>query len=532
MNKSSAFFFLSLYVQAIRGLKRTKANRILTQPNASTPQLTLSLKESSRWSNGALQGSFGLQSSNFGVIHKQVHISVSTLRSLNLGYNVICTWALVIGLLYLAAYLSVRGTAQIETTKLQTELPAKEVLMTIGIVATALQGGGLIFGFSSFADAVLKMPGSPYGVNTVPIIFAVGHQVTAFGCILSGPLLNLIGPRRHAMLGLLMEAIGLVLLAFIATLPMIWTMFAYGLVGWGGCHVLMAALTLTPAFENSNFLNATLTCAFQAGGFVFMVLPFVEWNTFFIVYGLACGVTAVVFGFTFPDEPLPARVDDEESEDSTTLKDVLLRPQMIAFLITFMVAGNALIYGIGEFASNLSSKDNCDLNGQKCANQATQDYLNNIAKPLIGNLILPASLFCGWVIDKYAFSMPAFVKVSSVQIFLFTLWALELQWQIVTIFAYNIANAVVFTVQNAYICSVNPKHIGNLFAVSNLALCLGNVLVDWLSTHPFDNGHEVGASIQISCAMWIVALFPLYSWAFLETKSSSDEKIVSTTKLL
>lgn len=406
----------------------------------------------------------------------------------------------------------------------------KEVLMAIGIVTTSLQGGGLIFGFSAFADQLMQLPGSPYTVNNVSAIFAVGHNVVAAGCIASGALVDYCGPRVCAASGLVMEAIGHLLLAHATSLPRVMTMGAYGLVGWGGCQVLLSALTFTGAFVNGSKVNALLTAAFQAGAFVFMALPHVRWEVFFYSYCGLCIAAACLCWLLYPDAPPHAHNVVESSlgagqrTSGSTLASLLRTPRIVWFLLTFMIAGSAFIYGAGEFPAAILIKDACTWddaqdNFVSCRDQAVQDHMNFFLMPLVGNSIFPFSLLLGMIIDRWNFVLPAFVNVFFVQAFILALWQLGLTGQYFTLILYNIANSAVFTIQNAYICSVGNEHIGKLFAISNLALSVGNLVSDWLNFNPFGQGPtQVGKSLAVSCTFWLLATCPCYAWAAVEAR--------------
>lgn len=412
---------------------------------------------------------------------------------------------------------------------------SKEFLLVIGVITTGLQGGGLIFGFSAFADRLLQLPGSPYRFSTVSGIFAVGHNIAAFGCVGSGMLVDSLGPRVCAVSGLAMQAVGHLGLAHATQLPELVIMVAYGLLGLGGCQVFLAALTFAAAFLHSSWVSSLLTAAFQAGGFVFMVLPYVRWEAFFYFYCAFCILGAIIAGLLYPDEPLLAHRDAQDvqlpchDESGKTLKDLLLTPRIFWFLLTFMIAGSAFIYGAGEFPAALQAKDICmwdELQGDftNCQNQRLQDHLNFVAMPFVGNFIFPFSLVIGFVIDRWGFAIPALISVVSVQAFLVALWLFGLNSQYVTLFLYNIANSTLFTNQNAYICDVGHEHIGKLFAVSNFVLSLGNLAADWLNMNPFGEGSSrVGKSLATSCAFWLVITCPLYAWAAKERSHSRKD---------
>jgi len=85
--------------------------------------------------------------------------------------------------------------------------------------------------------------------------------------------------------------------------------------------------------------------------------------------------------------------------------------------------------------------------------------------------------------------------------------------------AQNVAMTAVFTLQNAYMCSVGHEHIGSLFSISNAALGFGNLLADWLTLKPFGSGKTaIHVSLNVSCGTWLVLCIPLYFRVILEER--------------
>lgn len=247
---------------------------------------------------------------------------------------------------------------------------------------------------------------------------------------------------------------------------------------------------------------------------------------------------SVVVALLYPNEPLPSAAElsdpnatENEAVHSTTgsanywsaMRNAFT-PGMLGFLVTFTIAGSALIYGIGEFPAAVKAKDECkwDEDSQdfrNCKGQSVQDTLNYVAMPL-GNFTLPVSMLLGMIIDKWGFAIPAFINIASVQAFVASLWLMNLEGQYITLILYNIAFSCVFTIQNAYICSVNQALIGGLFAISNIVLSIGNIAAMWLNTNPFGTGADaVRSSLMISCAFWLIVMFPLYLWPGMETST-------------
>lgn len=424
----------------------------------------------------------------------------------------------------------------------------KEVLLVAGIASTALMGGGLIFGFAPFANKLTKLPGSPFTTQTVSSVFSIGHNITAWGCILSGMILDRFGPRICVMSGLLIEALGHFLMMNITRLPSKW--FAYigfGLLGLGGCQVLLAALTFADAFRNAGLATAVITAAFQAAGFVFMLLPIVDWETFFLFYTVACLAGAFILGFLYPRVRLPPFAENEGASDmdamtsaiagSRTLLSILLRPGTIGFLSTFMIAGSALTYGLAEFTPAVRDKDACSWDPVvhdfvDCERQGFQDQLNNILMPLVSNFIVPCSLALGLLVDKTGFPLAAFINVFFVQAFMLTLWLLPLDRQYATLIVCNVANSAVWTIQNTYICAVGHDHIGALFGISNLVLGVGNLAADWMSLNPFGTERKaIHQSIEFSAIAWLVACCPLYAWPLVEAYGVWKRRLAAEGRL-
>jgi len=406
----------------------------------------------------------------------------------------------------------------------------KELLLSVAIATTTFLGGGLIFGFSPLAGQLVRLPGSPFTEANVSSVLSVGHNITVIGLILSGIVLDKLGPRVCAVSGLLIEAVGHFGMLHAEEVPQWVTWTSYGLIGLGGTQVLIAALTFADGFKHSGLVNSALTAFYQAGGFVFMVLPYVSWSTFFRIYVLLSLAAAGATLLLYPDRPLAACTGaDEQSEiaeisaaiaNSRSLKNILMRPGTVMFLFTFMVAGSALIYGQSEFVTGTRAKAGClweDGKFMECKYEDLYQRLNNIYFPLVGNFILPCSLFLGWIIDRSGFMLPALINVASVQAFILAFWVLDIEWQYVTLLLYNVANTAVFTIQNAYVCSVGHQHIGALFAISNAVLGVGNLAADYLSLNPFGSGESaIDTSVTWSSLFWLAACVPLYGWVVAE----------------
>jgi len=410
------------------------------------------------------------------------------------------------------------------------ETTSKNLLFAIGVVTTSLQGGGLIFGASAFQSTLLVLPNTPFNSQTVGTVFTIGHNLTAIGCILSGFLLDRFGPRVCVVSGLLIEAVGHFLLVFVTSIPPWVTCAGYGAIGLGGCQVLLGALTFADAFERPAMANSILTAAFSAGGFVFMILPFVPWCNFFSFYVIFCLLGAVLTSALYPDSPLPAYAVEEESDRPTemstaseeTLSSIVMRPGTMLFLLTFTISGSALVYGLGEFVAATKDKDHCQWDELlhdfvRCKHMDLERSLDVYWMPFVGNFILPCSLLLGWLIDTFGFTVASFVNIFSVQLFILCVWLCPLDAEYFTLLVYNVANTAVFTVQNAYICSNGHAHIGALFSISNLTLGIGNILSDYLNYNPFGSGEKaISTSIKTSCLLWICSCMVLYAWPIME----------------
>jgi len=234
----------------------------------------------------------------------------------------------------------------------------------------------------------------------------------------------------------------------------------------------------------------------------------------------------------------PQTEETEEEAVATnemSLGQVLRQQRVVWFLISFTVCGSALIYGIGEVPAALRAKDSCqwdEVSGdfKECRGQHTQDKLNNAVMPFVGNFIVPCSVMLGHMIDRWGFAMPAFINVISVQAFLGALQLLNLFQQYTTAILFNIANSTVFTVQNAYICSLGSEHVGRLFAISNILLGLGNFVSDWLNANPFgSNENRVSTSLAVSCIVWFIVTCPCYVWVLYEHRHQRDLVVEKAT---
>lgn len=412
--------------------------------------------------------------------------------------------------------------------------------MGVAIVMTLLHSG-LMFGVVPMVSALHAIPDTPFqsplpnggGENpAADSILSVGHMITSFGCFLAGPVPDRFGPRVTAIAGLIIEAIGQILLSQVRNpiMPAIVMKIAYGLLGLGGTMVLMGIMGFADAFKNSSMLLSLITGAFDAGGLVFMILPVLGpdlWSIFFIGYAVFAVVCALVAFVVFPDENPPAYSEDEPEENDLaemgaamkekTLKEVLFRPGMIMFLLTFTISGSGWVYGDSAFASVI---------GEKAAQADVEHYDSylTIWQPIIASSTFPVCLLVGFLAEKYGIGVAAFLNISMVQLYLVGLWQFNLTGQFATMIFFNFAGGAMFTTQNIYCCGEGYNHIGTVYGVTNLVMALGNTLDGfWLNNNPFGNG-TISENLGPGCIVWIVASCPLYAWPLYEMMKTRREK--------
>lgn len=435
------------------------------------------------------------------------------------------------------------------TTKIGILGASKEVLLGVAFLSTVFHAG-LIFGVTAFNSQLVKLSDA-YNEDNVASIFTIGHNITAFACFFSGLLLDRVGPRACAVSGLLIEAVGHVILAQAPVDGVaMWTQeVGFAMLGLGGCQVLMAGLCFTEAFEKADLVTSLLSGAYNLGGLAFIVLPVIAttnaaWAAFFYFYAVFAVVLAVLLFFLYPDAALDPYVDSTEETEmcgmatamkDKTLKEVVFRPGVIWFLITFAVTGSVLVYGDGQFVSAMKVKDTCSpdqlVKGEvivegKCDHQALQDLLNNTMMPLISNIIIFGCFAIGWMCDRWGVAIGCFLNVLMVQLFMLSLWLLPLPGQWTTLFLFNFSNAAVYTTQNIYICQEGYNHIGTLYGISNLAMGVGNLLPAlYLNTNPFGSGEDKPkTSLMVSSILWLVLMCPLYVWAVIEVARRRAEQ--------
>ena len=131
-----------------------------------------------------------------------------------------------------------------------------------------------------------------------------GFELFVIGCACSAPLLDCMGPRCFATIGLALEYIGHDLLAGAcqgqSLLPV-----AYGLVGIGGNMLMLASVHFSELFDRSCTAAAVLSGAYQLAGFMFTVLtmPHVTFQLFFRCYQGLCLLGLVAVFCCYPDVP-------------------------------------------------------------------------------------------------------------------------------------------------------------------------------------------------------------------------------------
>lgn len=430
---------------------------------------------------------------------------------------------------------------------------SKEVLLAVAFLSTVFHAG-LIFGCTAFNSSLVALSDG-YTENTVGQIFSIGHNITAFACFFSGLMLDRIGPRVCACSGLIIEAVGHVILAQapVPGMPM-WTQeIGFGMIGLGGCQVLMAGLCFCEAFEKADLVTSLLSGAYNLGGLAFMILPVLcsghgipisqgiqLWAWFFYFYAGFAVVLAVLIFFIYPDAALEPYADSSEESDmqgmasamrDKTLREVVFRPGVMWFLITFAITGSVLVYGDGQFVSAMMVKDaGPDPTAQKLnrPDQQFEKLMSETMMPLVSNIIIFGSVFLGWMCDRWGVAVGCFFNIMMVQGFMLSLWLLPLRAQWTSLFMFNFSNAAVYTTQNIYICQEGYNHIGTLYGISNLAMACGNLVpAFYLNTNPFGSGSEfdkADKSLTVSSIFWIVAMCPLYVWVVIEVARARREK--------
>jgi len=438
------------------------------------------------------------------------------------------------------------GVKQSQPAEIEAAPPprfSKEIIMGMSIFLVLLHSG-LMFGVVPMVAALKKVPNTDFfeeeGGPENPAadkILSTGHMITSFGAFLAGPVPDKLGPRVTAIAGLLIEAGGQVLISQVRLVGSTGMMIGYGFLGLGGTMVLMGVMMFADAFSNGAFLLAVITGAFDAGGLVFMLLPVLGpdiWSIFFIGYAVFAVVCAVAVFIVFPDQNLPEYSEDEPEENDLaemgaamkekTLAQVLLRPGMIMFLLTFTITGSGWVYGDSAFGSVI---------GDKAGDQEKTIFgisILEIWQPLIASSTFPVCLLVGHLAEKYGIGVAAFMNIFFVQLFLVGLWQFGLQMQFVTMLFFNLAGGAMFTVQNVYVCGEGYNHVGTVYGVTNLVMALGNMFDGfWLNQVPagsflpgsWETIHE---NLPIGCMFWIFACCPMYVWPIYEIIKTRREK--------
>ncbi|CAE7834774.1 unnamed protein product, partial [Symbiodinium microadriaticum] len=154
-------------------------------------------------------------------------------------------------------------------------------------------------------DALVRRYG--YSTADATTIWGNGFQILVMGTALTSPMLDVIGPRWFAAIGLSSECVGLGVLAHTASYDhaVLILSFAYGLVGLGGNMLMLSSMPFCQLFRRSSTAASIMMGAYQAAGFVFMLLTLEAFDfwTFFSTYQLIAGVGLLASFFAFPDTP-------------------------------------------------------------------------------------------------------------------------------------------------------------------------------------------------------------------------------------
>ncbi|CAE7392164.1 unnamed protein product [Symbiodinium natans] len=381
----------------------------------------------------------------------------------------------------------------------QPAFSARIWFFSLGVLLNVLLSGALILGCTPFQDALVRRYG--YSTSDATTIWGNGFQILVMGTAVTSPILDVIGPRWFAVIGLGSECAGLGLLAHAGSYPLEHGVgilsFAYGLVGLGGNMLMLASMPFCQLFRRSSTAASIMMGAYQAAGFMFMLLTLqvMDFWTFFSTYQLIAGAGLLAVFLCFPDVPYKSPEDTPRCTLPVTPcnRDACVRPEGRAlqhavaplllsrtwyFLLCFSLAATVAAWCAGAFYAQLKGK------GQGAVDPTMRKSLI-FWMPLASNSTFLFTPLIGALMDARGFC-PAIILLCLASVScVATVWLLPLTWQWLTLLTLNWLLAVTYSLQLSYItCKYAADQFGAVMSYSTIMQSVINLLGVYLLRCP------------------------------------------------
>lgn len=359
-----------------------------------------------------------------------------------------------------------------------------------------------------------------YGYSTADAttIWGNGFQILVMGTALTSPMLDVIGPRWFAAIGLGSECVGLGVLAHTASYDhaVLILSFAYGLVGLGGNMLMLSSMPFCQLFRRSSTAASIMMGAYQAAGFVFMLLTLEAFDfwTFFSTYQLIAGVGLLASFFAFPDTPFSCPEDTPRCSlpvppcgrgacgrpESAALQHAfapLLLSRTWYFLLCFSLSATVAAWCGGTFYAQLKGKDHE-------AVDPTMSQSLIFWMPLASNSTFLFTPLIGALIDARGFRPAIFLLCLATVGCVASVWLLPLTWQWLTLLSLNWLLAVTYSLQLSYItCKYAADQFGAVMSFSTVMQSVINLIGVYLLNCPPSRAAAcfVPACVFF-CALW------------------------------
>jgi len=386
---------------------------------------------------------------------------------------------------------------------------------TVPLVLVTFLSGGLIFGTAPFQEAIVQH--FDYTTSDAQAVVGRGLQVFVFGSAILAPLIDFVGPRRCALAGLLLESLSLLVISLIRHISSGLLSVALGSMGVGGNLLLYASAHFPLLFKSHDeaihsydgLLQGLISGAYMVTGFAFILLQYIDFETFFRVYTVMAAVGACLAGLTYPDTPYSSMHEAPQwcqpcewlakGEVVPSGRDVLgsiLNLRTWLFFLSFGLTATCANWGLTIFIGVVS--------GTSAESAALVSWM-----PLIANSTFIFSPIFGYWIDSKGFTGPIVSLGLWTVIFALSIGFLPLRGQWFTLLALNILQSQIYSLQFMYL---NKCYPGTVFGVLMSLSCITQSAVGPLALLWQDTERRCGAAVFSSVAAVVCALWAFEQW--------------------
>ncbi|DBA02667.1 TPA: hypothetical protein N0F65_010492 [Lagenidium giganteum] len=426
---------------------------------------------------------------------------------------------------------------------------SKEFMFVVASFIVLVTSGGLILGFGPIYSVLVREDqwSELCGVDEDGIPNAsdcAAQEVrlqyvfsTAFLCLsaanaLFGVLLDIVGPRWTAIVGLLLSALGNFAMAMGDSHTGLggWIIVGYSLLGVGGMGSYLAAFQILQLFEVQGFVCSTLSSLFNCSGYLYMLLqlPGITRQAFFQYYGIVVVGCIFVCFLLFPTNnvtkardslPIPAFRCEKPHFNTPKgivdgMKIELKRPDLWYFAMYFGWISLIFAFAGGAIPSIIATLAGDDAS-------AVSVYTNYLY-PLLVNGTFIYSPVVGYVIDRYGFKVIFVACLVIVQLFVASLMVPLLHVQVVTFLLYAMAQACLYALQFAYIMICFPSALyGTLQAFMALVAFTFGLLNYFLT--PLTQEYFAG---DYTIVLFVLVAPTFLFYFFINAVQSCEDQIV------